>query len=120
MNTQKIILENILIYTNHGCLEEEEKIGSDYSVDVELVADLSVSAQSDNLQDTIDYVRINEIVQEQMAIRSKLLEHVAQRIMDEFKREFPQLKAVSLKISKLNPPMDGNVEKVSVVFAETF
>ncbi len=120
MKSHKIIIENIVIHTNHGCLEEEEKIGSDYLVDVEIVADLSKSAQSDELEDTIDYVRINQIIHKQMEIRSKLLEHVAQRTMDELKREFPQLEAASLKISKLNPPMGGNVEKVSVVFTESF
>ena len=57
-------------------------VGTDFSVDVELKTDLSVSAKSDLLADTIDYVAVSRIVQEEMAIRSRLIEHVAQRIIN--------------------------------------
>ena len=49
------------------------------------------------------------------AIRSKLIEHVGGRIMDKLKAEFPQLINTEVKIIKLSPPMNGNVERVSVV-----
>ena len=77
-----IKLKNIRTYSFHGCLEEEGKIGSDYVVDLEVKSDLRKSALSDDLNDTVDYVHLNKIVVEEMAIRSHLLEHVAQRVID--------------------------------------
>jgi dihydroneopterin aldolase len=79
-----IKVNNIKIYSNHGCLEEEAKIGSWYRVDVKIKADLKKSAKTDDLSDTVDYVHLNHIVKQEMAIRSKLLEEVAERILNRF------------------------------------
>ena len=113
-----ICLKDIRIFTNHGCLSEEEKIGSDYLVDLKVKADLSRAAASDNLKDTIDYVHLNTIVKQQMAIRSKLLEHVGQRIIDAIFSEIPAVKAVKVRVSKVNPPIGGDVAEVSVSMSE--
>lgn len=120
MELQKIIIENIHIHTNHGCMVEEGKIGSEYLVDIEAHADMLKSAQSDDLYDTVDYVHLNKIVHEEMKKRAKLLETVAVRILDRVGGEIPMVKYVSVKISKLNPPMGGNVEKVSVIFDRNY
>ena len=77
----KVYVENIQVYAYHGCLPEEALIGSDYRVDVWVESDLSVSAVSDQLADTIDYVTLCACVREEMGTPSKLLEHVAQRIV---------------------------------------
>ncbi len=114
----KIIVEGIKLYAYHGCLEEEGKIGADYTVDVIMETDFSEAAQTDDLNKTIDYVVVYNIVKTQMAIRSKLLEQVGQRIVNELKKEFTALKKLEVKVTKLNPPMNGNVEKVSIVIAE--
>lgn len=116
----KIILENIRIYSNHGCLDEERLIGSDYMVDLEIDTDLSLSVQSDELEDTVDYVHLNRIVSEETEIRSQLLENVAGRILDRIGREIPKVSRAKIKFSKLNPPMGGDVEKVSVVIEKDF
>ena len=114
----KIILEGIRIYAYHGCLKEESKIGSNYIVDVTMETDFSEAAQTDNLNKTIDYVAVYNIVKTIMAIRSNLIEQVGQRIINELKKEFTALKRVEVKVSKLNPPMNGNVEKVSIVITD--
>lgn len=111
----KILLEGIKLYAYHGCMEEESKIGGNYIVDVIMEIDFSGAAQKDDLTKTIDYVIVYNIVKEQMAIRSKLIEHVGQRIINELKKEFNTLKSIELKVKKLNPPMNGNVESVSIV-----
>ena len=67
MGTIKI--NNIRLYAYHGCLVEEGKIGSDYRVDLKVKTDLSKSAISDDLNDTVDYVHLNRIVKQEMAIR---------------------------------------------------
>ncbi|CEN34176.1 Dihydroneopterin aldolase [Capnocytophaga cynodegmi] len=110
----QIILKNIRIHTNHGCLTEEELIGSDYRVDLKVKLNLEKSITSDELADTINYVHLNRIVKEEMAIRSKLLEHVAGRISDRIFKELIDAKKVIIKISKLNPPIGGDVEGVSI------
>ncbi len=76
-----IKLKNIRTYSYHGCLQEEGIIGSDYAVDLEITADLAKSCISDDLHDTVDYVLLNTIDVDEMAIRSHLLEHVAHRII---------------------------------------
>lgn len=113
-----IRLTNIRVFTNHGCLIEEAKIGSDYRVDLEIKADLRKSAETDELADTVDYVHLNNIVKEEMAIRSKLLEHVAKRIIVRIFNELPMVSRILLEVSKINPPIGGDVEQVTIVMEE--
>ena len=110
-----IKVENIRIYAYHGCLLEEGKIGSDYRVDIKVKANLETSAKSDELADTVDYVHLNKIVKEEMAIRSKLLEHVADRILNRVLNEILMVQTADVSVSKMNPPIGGNVEKVTVI-----
>ena len=109
-----IKVTNIKVYAYHGCLDEEGKIGSDYRVDVMVNANLQPSAYSDHLADTIDYVHVNRIVKEEMGIRSKLLEHVAKRIIDRIFKEIPIAAQATVAVSKLNPPIGGDVESVTI------
>ncbi|WP_339702153.1 dihydroneopterin aldolase [uncultured Marixanthomonas sp.] len=114
-----IRLKNIRIFANHGCLTEEEKIGSDYIVNLEVSANLSKAAKTDELGDTVDYVHLQKIVREQMAIRSKLLEQVGQRIIDTILNEIELVDAVSVRVSKINPPIGGDIAEVSVTMSSS-
>lgn len=113
-----IKLNNIRTYSYHGCLLEEGKIGSDYRVDLEIKTDLRKSAQTDDLHDTVDYVDLNRIVVEEMAIRAHLLEHVAHRIITRIFAELPQVSRIKIAVSKLNPPIGGDVESVTIEMEE--
>ncbi len=113
-----IQVKNIKLYAFHGCLDEEAKIGSEYKIDVEVKANLKKSAKTDNLSDTVDYVHLNHIVKEEMAIRSKLLEEVAQRILHRFFDELPMIKKAKVSVAKINPPIGGNVEEVVIVLSQ--
>lgn len=113
-----IEVNGIKIYAFHGCLPEEEKIGGYYSVDVMLNTDFSQAALSDDLSKTIDYVDVNRIVCEEMTVRSKLIEHVGQRIIDRFKKEIENIHAVRLKVTKICPPINGDVENVAIIIEE--
>ena len=117
MNTIKVT--NIRVYAYHGCLNEETKIGSDYLVNVSVTVDLSKSAQSDALEDTVDYVFLNQVVKEEMAIASKLLETVCERILARFIQESPLIDTATVAISKLNPPIGGDVKMVTVEMSKT-
>jgi dihydroneopterin aldolase len=109
-----IVLKNIRCYAFHGCLHEEGIIGSDYLVNLAIKADLKKSSQTDDLNDTIDYVKLNEIVVKQMDTRSKLLEEVAQRILNEIFNEFDNVLKAKVEVSKINPPLGGDVERVTI------
>ena len=113
-----IKLKNIRTYSYHGCLIEEGKIGSDYTVNLEVKTDLRKSSVSDNLRDTVDYVLLNKIVVEEMAIRSDLLEHVAHRIITRIFEEIPEVSRIIVAVSKLNPPIGGDVEAVTIEMEE--
>jgi 7,8-dihydroneopterin aldolase/epimerase/oxygenase len=115
----KIILKNIRIFAFHGCLVEESKIGSDYLVNLTVNTDLNTSAVSDNLYDTVDYVHLNQIIKEEMAIRSALLEHVAKRILDRIFIEANTVTYAEVSVSKLNPPIGGDVEAVTIVMEKS-
>ncbi|WP_394748027.1 dihydroneopterin aldolase [Spongiimicrobium salis] len=110
----KIRVTDIKVYAYHGCLEEEAIIGSDYLVQVCVDADLTKSTLSDDLSDTVDYVHINAIVAEEMGIRSKLLEQVAQRIINRIFKEITMVQAAEVSVSKVNPPIGGDVKMVTI------
>jgi dihydroneopterin aldolase len=115
----KIKLKNIRTFSYHGCLIEESKIGSDYRVDLEIETDLTQSALSDKLSDTVDYVLLNRIVVEEMAIRAELLENVAHRIIVRAMNEAPTITKIEVEVSKINPPIGGDVEAVTIIMSKT-
>lgn len=113
-----IRVENIRVFAYHGCLTEEKKIGSDYSVDLEVKANLQTSALSDKLSDTVDYVFLNRIVKEEMLKPSHLLETVGRRILDRIFQEDQLVEEATVWVSKLNPPIGGDVERVTIKMTE--
>ena len=110
----KIVLKNVRCYSYHGCLKEESVIGSDYLVNLSVYADLNKSASSDQLKDTVDYVLLNKIIKTEMAVPSKLLEQVADRIISCAFKSDSRIEKCVVKVSKINPPINGGAEKVSV------
>ena len=113
-----IKVTNIRVYAYHGCLKEETIIGSDYRVDVVVEANLHPSAQSDNLKDTVDYVLINRIVKEEMQNAAKLLETVVLKIINRIFKESDLVKKITVALSKLNPPIGGDVQEVTIELTE--
>ncbi len=116
INTIKV--NKIKLYAYHGCLEEEGRIGGQYEINVVLHTDFMEAAEKDELGKTIDYVQVNRIVREEMGIRSKLIEDVALRIHKRFKAELKNLHRSSVEIIKLSPPINGDVESVSVMLED--
>jgi dihydroneopterin aldolase len=113
-----IQVNNIKLHAYHGCLDEEAKIGSEYRVDVSVKANLKKSSKTDELIDTVDYVHLNHIVKQEMAIRSKLLEEVVQRILNRIFKELSMVKKAKVSVAKVNPPIGGNVEEVVVILTK--
>lgn len=112
----KIEVNGIQLYAFHGCLDEEARIGGNYQVDVKILTDFSEAALQDDLTKTVDYVAVNKIVGEEMAIRSKLIEHVGLRILNRLKAEIPHPASYNVRIIKISPPINGDVKNVVVEF----
>lgn len=110
----KLILNEIRVYAFHGCMEEEKRIGSNYIVNLEVETDMINPAKSDDISDAVDYVILNKIVKEEMSVRSKLLEHVAQRIINRVLKQFSEVESVVVSVAKQNPPLGGDVGEVCV------
>lgn len=110
----KIEVNGIQLYAFHGCLEEEARIGGKYKVDVRILTDFTEAALSDDLAKTVDYVAVNKIVTEEMAIRSKLIEHVGLRILNRLEKEIKHPASYTVRIVKISPPINGDVNNVSV------
>ncbi|WP_209390762.1 dihydroneopterin aldolase [Chryseobacterium sp. RR2-3-20] len=116
----KIFLEDVKIYAYHGVLPEENIIGTNYILNAEIHTDLWAAAASDDLNDTISYADINEIIHEEMKISSKLLEHVAGRIITKIGEKFSQISYIKLKITKTSPPMKGEIKGASIELEKSF
>jgi dihydroneopterin aldolase len=111
---QRIEVNDIKVYAYHGCLPEEAKIGGNYIVNVFVDANFSEARDVDELSSTVDYVVLNRIVAEEMAIRSKLIEHVAYRILKRIQESDRRIKRAGVKVRKLSPPINGDVAEVAV------
>src|SRR5205085_2428851 len=103
----------IKLYAYHGCLQEESVIGGHYIIDVLIETDFEEAAQTDDLNKTVDYDLVYNLVKREMQKPSKLIEHVARRIADGLIKEMVRIDAVEVSVIKINPPVNGDVEKVS-------
>ena len=112
-----ITIENMEFYAYHGHFEEEQKIGTWFSIDLSMEVDTNKAELSDELEDTVDYSAVYQVVKEQMMIPSKLLEHVGRRILNAVKERFSDVKDAQLKIRKMNPPLGGKMDFVSLELA---
>ena len=112
-----IQIENMEFYSFHGHFKEERIVGNKFLVDLTIETDMSAPAKSDNLKDAVNYQRAYEIVKSQMERKSYLLEHIAGRILDAIYSEMEGIIKITIKVSKLNPPMGGKIGSVSVVMS---
>lgn len=110
-----IEVNDIRVFAYHGCLDEEGRIGAQYRVHVSVQGDFAQAERSDKLAETVDYSRVTTIVKEQMAVRSKLIEHVARRILDTLKTEWREPYKWRVKVVKERPPVHGDVDHVAYV-----
>lgn len=113
-----IKVSGIKLYCFHGCLEEETRIGGHYRVNVILQMDFSLAAENDDLSKTIDYVMVNEIVESEMKIPAKLIEHVGQRIYSKLKSALSNCLNLEVEIVKFSPPINGDVDSVAIVISD--
>jgi dihydroneopterin aldolase len=110
-----IKIENMEFYSFHGHFKEERIVGNKFLVDLIIETDMTLPAKSDNLKDAVNYQKAYDIVKSEMETKSHLLEHIAGRILDALYSEMGGIKKVTVKVSKMNPPMGGKIGSVSVI-----
>jgi len=111
---QKVLLENVIFHAHHGLFEEERVVGGKFEVNLSVETDFTIALENDQIDGTVNYVALYELIKEEMAKPSKLIEHLGGRIIKRIKDEIPNVKQMKLKISKVNPPISGEIGKVSV------
>jgi len=109
-----IILKGIRIYAYHGVLPQEREIGAYFTIDLKIETDFSNAIETDDLEGTISYADVYEIVKREMAIPSKLIEHVGGRIVKALRSELHNINKVYLRILKENPPMGADIEGAGI------
>lgn len=114
-----IRIENMKFYAYHGCFQEEQSIGTRFRVDVEMSTDTAKAQQTDDINDTVNYLSVYQVVKSEMMIPSHLLEHVADRIGAAVLEKFQAVDSIIVKVSKLNPPLGGQMECVSVEISKS-
>lgn len=112
-----IEIEGMKFYAFHGHFESEQIVGNEFSIDLKIEADNKKATISDNLDDALNYQTAYEIVKQEMTQPSKLLENVAARVLNSLYEHFATIKKATIKISKINPPMGGEIEKVSITLS---
>jgi len=112
-----IELEGMEFFAYHGCYKEEQTVGNQFTVNLKLETSSINAIKSDSLRDALNYQQAYEIVKKEMAIPSHLLEHIAGRILDALFNELELLENATVKVSKLNPPMGGKMDCVSVTLS---
>jgi len=110
----KILLEDMEFYAFHGCYKEEQLTGNNFVVNLEIETSTLKAEKSDLIEDTINYHEVYLVIKKEMEVTSKLLEHVANRILNAVFIKFNGIKSVQVKISKMNPPLGGKIKCVSV------
>ena len=112
-----IEIEGMKFYAFHGHFESEQIVGNEFSIDLKIEADNGKATISDKLDDALNYQTAYEIVKQEMTQPSKLLENVATRVLNSLYEHFATIKKANIKISKINPPMGGEIEKVSITLS---
>lgn len=113
-------MDNMRFYAYHGVSQQEAAVGNYFTVGLSIEAPMGEAIDNDNLEGTIDYARVYELVKKEMDIPSKLIEHAAGRILKTLKKSFPQIKEIEISLSKQNPPMGADLQSAGVVLKETY
>jgi dihydroneopterin aldolase len=114
ITSSHIILQDMRFYAYHGVLPQERIVGGDYTVSVEVETDVTAAIATDDVEQTLNYAALYEVVKREMLIPSNLLEHVAARIGKAVMDNFPQVQALDLTVTKQNPPMGADCQGAGV------
>ncbi len=111
----KIIGRGLRFYGCHGVLEAEQVKPQPFEVDFELYVDLAAAGQSDELQQTVDYAQVFQIVRQVVEEEHyKLLEAVAERLAQVLLEQFSSILEVAITVYKPQAPVEGDFKYFAV------
>ena len=113
-----IELKGMTFHAFHGVSVQERKVGNSYTIDLKFELDIRKAAETDHLNDTVNYASVYAIVKEEMAIPSNLIEHAANRIIRHIRMDFPQINAIEIRLAKQNPPFGGDIREAAIIMVE--
>ncbi len=105
-------------YAYHGVMPHERTVGGDYRITLLLQADLSAACSSDQLEDTLNYAALYNLVKREMEIPSRLIEHLAGRIYSKIKSAYPTITSLTVTLAKLQPPVGGIMEAAEITLSD--
>ena len=111
-------MENMRFFARHGVFEKERLVGSHFTVDLKIKINAEPAILSDDVSDTINYADVYDLIAKEMHQPSRLLEHLAGRILKSLRNQYPDIQSMEIKVSKLNPPINGQADRASVVLRE--
>ena len=114
-----IELKSVNFFAFHGLHDEERKTGNEYEVDLS-VKYITDGKKITKIENTINYVRLFEIVKQEMEQPRNLLETVAISITEKIQEQFSQVKEVVVRINKKNPPIINFSGSVAVIYSQRF
>lgn len=109
-----IELEEMEFYAYHGCFKEEQVVGNRFMVSISIKVDVEKPSKNDNIADALNYVTVYELTKKEMQQKSHLVEHLTERILSAIYEQFNYVDWVRVKVSKMNPPMGGQMKAVSI------
>ena len=98
----------------HGLYPEEKKLGNRFRVDLKILLFLPFDPENTHIDTTVDYARVYELLETEMAVASPLLESLGQRICGKIREAFPLVEELDIAIAKANPAIGGLCEWVKV------
>lgn len=110
-----IFINEARFYAFHGVMPQETQVGGEFLVSLRVGYPFQAAMESDDVADTLNYAELFQLVKQQMDIPSKLLEHVAGRIVETIQSQYPKVTSIDLKITKKNPPMGADCQGAGVV-----
>lgn len=110
----KVILEGLEFYAYHGLYPEERQKGNRFIVDLYIETDFDLSCLNDNPGNILDYEEVYRIIQDEIKKPRLLLEAVAFSILEQIRKTFSVAKKITIRLSKLNPPIQGNCQKAAI------
>ncbi len=113
-----IEIEGMEFYAYHGHYKEEQIVGNRFLINLKIETDCSKAAESDNINDAVNYQTAYKIIKAEMKKKSNLLENIAGRILDSLYENMENVKLITIKVSKMNPPMGGKINNVSVTMTK--
>jgi 7,8-dihydroneopterin aldolase/epimerase/oxygenase len=113
-----IEIEGMEFYAYHGHFKEEQIVGNKFLIDLKIETDCLKPSQTDLIKDAVNYQSAYKIIKKEMQKKSHLLEHIAGRILDALYNELENINSITVKVSKINPPMGGKIKNVSVTMTK--